>query len=546
MYKKIILIIILFLSLFFRVYHISTLPPSLFYDEADAGYQALIFNQNQTDYYGNKFPTHFHSFGDYRTSLHIYSIALFQKITGNPELSVRLPSAIFGTLSVFLIFLITKSLIPSFLMAISPWAIHYSRIGFEASGMIMLTLIAIYFWHKYITYNKNIYIYLTCLLLCLTPYFYSTSKLFIVIIVFLFGIIWFPKIQKIGLKKLIFPFIFSVILLLPMAKDTYSGKAGFRFSYISIFALTHREQIVDKLRYQDASIDHPNEIGLKTTFLSSIFHNKYQLIIQKFVENYVNSFSTSFLFLKGDLNARHGFNGYGLIYLIDIVFITIGLFITFREKNKKNISLFFFWLLILSPIPYSLTIDSNSPHATRLILMLPSLIYFTFLGINYIQKKYCNSIILIIIFYLISFLGFWHYYYYHYPNESADVWGTGTKEAVLATNNYNHKNIIFSNNYSSFVSPFLFYHPYFLKPNNSLLDHLITISNNSISGQILDNKYLFGNINWNNISQLPTNSLIVVPESEKNQVPTTLRLIKKIDKKYEMAPNFYIYEFDNI
>jgi hypothetical protein len=115
----------------------------------------------------------------------------------------------------------------------------------------------------------------------------------------------------------------------------------------------------------------------------------------------------------------------------------------------------------------------------------------------------------------------------------------------MATNKYSQKNLIFSSNYSSFVSPFLFYRPYYIKPNTSILDTLKQASNNSFSGQILDNQYYFGTINWSNLSNMPPNSLFIVPEAEKNQVPTTLKLIEKIDKKYEMATNFYIYEFNS-
>ncbi|MDD4938307.1 MAG: glycosyltransferase family 39 protein [Candidatus Shapirobacteria bacterium] len=543
--KYLLLVIIILFGSFIRLFKISNLPPSLYYDEVDAGYQAMVFNQNQTDYYGNKFPIHFHSFGDYRTSLHIYSIALFQKITNNPELSIRLPSAIYGIVSIFILFLITKSLIPSFLLAISPWAIHYSRIGFEASGMLLCLLLAIYFWQIFIKNNRFKYLYLTVLFLCLTPYFYSTAKFFIIIIVILFALIWRQEIFKIGFKKLILPFLFAVLLLLPMTKDTLTGKAGFRFSYISIFTLPHREQIVDTLRYQDASIDHPDQIGISTSFLSSIFHNKYQLVAQKFISNYINSFSPEFLFLKGDLNARHGFGNHGLVYIVDFVFIVFGLFITFKTKQKNKLSLFFFWLLILSPIPYSLTRDSDSPNATRLILMSPSIIYFAYLGIKYIQQKYKGSIFLIILIYGLSCFSFWHYYYYHYPQESAAVWNTGMKEVIAVTNNYPQKTLIFSDSYLSFVSHFLFYHPYTLTPNISLMNNLQKIENRSFSGQVLDDKYFFGKINWNNFELIPQNSLIIIPETEKSQIPESFKLIEKINKKYEMAQNFYIYQFDN-
>ena len=146
---KIFLIFILALSLFLRLFRVNTLPPALFADEVDAGYQAMIFNQNKTDYFGNKFPVHFHSFSDWRTSLYIYSISFFQNITNNSDIAIRLPSVVFSVVSVYLFYLLTNSLLASFLLAISPWSIHYGRTGFEVSGMLMCLLAGIYFWNDY-------------------------------------------------------------------------------------------------------------------------------------------------------------------------------------------------------------------------------------------------------------------------------------------------------------------------------------------------------------------------------------------------------------
>ncbi|MBU3935555.1 glycosyltransferase family 39 protein [Patescibacteria group bacterium] len=541
--KHVFLTLILLFTAFIRLYKITTLPPALFYDEIDAGYQAMIFNQNQTDYYGTKFPFHFHSFGDFRTPLQIYSVALFQKLNLDPDLAVRLPSAIYGILSVFVLYLITQSLVPVFLLAISPWAIHYSRIGFEVSGMLLFIFLGIYFWQKFLQNKKTKNLYLTAFFFCLSPYFYSTAKLFIIIIALLLALIWQKSILKFGLKKLILPLLFAILLLSPLALDTIKGNAGYRFSYISIFTMPHREQIVDTLRYQDASTDHQNQIGLSTSLSSRLFHNKYQLVVQRFISNYVSSFSSDFLFLKGDNNVRHGFGNHGLLYLLDFVFILMGLFSYFSTKPKRKLSTLFFWLLVFSPIPYALTRDSDFTHATRLILMLPSIIYFSYLGVKFIQSKSPLAVIPVFILYFLSFLNFWHYYYYHYPQESARAWNTGMKEAVLATNDYPKNAFIFSDDYISFVSFFLYYHPYQLNPGDSLENHLKPISNDSFSGQVIDDKYYFGHVNWRDLSDFPPNSLYVLPASEYN-VPNfpTYPIVKEINKKYENQESFYLIE----
>lgn len=539
--KYFLISLIVILAAFIRINKVTILPPSLSYDEVDIGYQAMIFNQNQTDYYGNKFPFHFHSFGDYQPSLQIYSVALIQKFTNNINLSVRLPSAVFGTISVLILFLITKSIIPSFLFAISPWAIHFSRIGFAVSGMILCLLLGICFWQKYLQSKKQINIYLTAFFYCLSTYFYSTAKFFIIIIAILTLAIWYKTIFKIGLKKLILPVVFVILLLLPLVIDSFNGKSSYRFSYISIFTLPHREQIVDTLRFQDASLDHPNQLGLSTSPSSFFFHNKYQLVIQRFVSNYINSFSSDFLFLKGDNNLRHGFGGHGLLYIADIIFVLTGLFFYFKSSPKNKISTLFLCLLVLSPIPYALTRDTDFPHATRLILMLPSIVYFSYLGIAYLIKKYPKSIFIVVLVYGMSFLNFWHYYSYHYPQESARAWNTGMEDAVLSTNKYQNRTIVFSDDYISFVSLFLFYRPYKLDFNNSLESHLKQITNDSFSGQVIDNKYYFGHVNWTNLSKFPEDTIYVLPSSEYNvNAFPSYQVLDHIEKKYATQEAFYI------
>ncbi len=541
--KIFIAILIISLAAFVRLYQLNNLPPSLYYDEIDAGYQAQIFNQNKTDYYGNKFPIHFQSFGDFRTSLHIYTIALTQKIISNPDISVRLPSAIFGILSVIIFYLITKSWLSALLLAISPWAVHYSRIGFEVSGMLFFILLGIYFWQKFLNQQKIFYLYLASFSFCLSPYFYSTSKLFLIFIGLIILFTSYRQIFSLGFKKIFLLIIFTLLLLTPLTIDTLKGKAGFRFQYISIFTQPHSEQIVDSLRFEDASIDHPNQIGIKTSLVSKIAHNKYQLVINRFVKNYLSSFSINFLLLGGDSNIRHGFGGnFGLIYITDLFLIIYGFIFLFSSKKNTSLTSFLFYLLILSPIPYALTRDTDSPHATRLILMLPSLIYFTSLGIQFLVKKHSWTKYLIFIFYSVSFLNFCHYYKYHYPNQSAMAWQTGMKETVIATNEYPQSTLVFSDSYISFVSFLLYYRPYSLTKGDSIKNHLTNFSNESFSGQLLDHQFYFGTINWSNTNNFSADTLYIVPKSEyqAKSLSSSFKILRNIPKKYTNQEEFYI------
>lgn len=507
-----------------RISNITSLPPSLFSDEVDAGYQAKTFNQNHTDYFGNKFPVHFQSFSDWRTSLYIYSVAAVQNFTSSPELSVRLPSAIFGILTIAVFFLLTRSVPAAFLLAISPWAIHYSRTGFEVSGMLLSLLTGIYFWQKHHQKRQTTLLIISIIAFSLSAYFYSTAKLFIIFMLPLCYLIWKPKT-----KSLIISLIVGLVVLSPLAIDTFRGRAGYRFSYISIFTLPHREQITDTLRYQDILLDHPNEIGVPTPPLSYIFHNKYQLVLERFIKNYFVSFSPEFLFLEGDKNIRQGFGQHGMLYVLDFFIILYGLYLHFHKPT--SLGKLFFWMLILGPIPFALTRDSLGPHATRLIIILPSLVYFSSLTLHKIP--------LITPIYLLLFINFWHYYQNHYPQLSARTWHTNLKETVLATTNYPQHQIYFSDTAEPFMPFFLYYYPYL--PTDSLTSHLTEVKSPYFSGKCIDSKYCFGQIDPSFFPLTAPPSLLVVPQSQQFIPPTGFTLINTLPKKYQESEVFYIY-----
>lgn len=539
--QKIFLFLIIIFSLFIRLYQLDTLPPALYYDELDASFQAKTFNENQTDYYGHKLPFAFQSFGDYRTPLHIYSIALIHKFTPNPDIAARLPSVIYGVISIYLMYLISGSLIPTLLLAISPWAIHYSRISFEVSGMLSTLLAGVYFWKRYIKNSRLIDLLFSAFFLCLSPYFYSTSKLFLLILVILIFIIWFPKIIKTNKIHLFLAAILSLTLLLPFLIDTLKGSSSFRFSYIGIFTDPQISKTVDYQRYADVFTTHQNETGVSPSIFSKLIHNKYTLVATTFIKNYFSAFSTDFLFINGDKNLRHGFGAHGLLYFVDFFLIILGLFNVIKNRHQDKIGSLFVWVLLFAPLPFSLTRDSLGPHATRLILMLPSLIYLSYQGILYLIYSYKWSIFVVVLLYLLSFLDFSHYYRFDYPQDSALAWQSGMKEAILFSNEYQDQTLVFSESYISFVSFFLSYYPYHLPKGDSINTHLVKVNNRSISGQKLDNRFYFGRINWSNLNDFPEGTIYIIPNSEINQVPSSLKILKSIEKKYINSEGFSLY-----
>jgi hypothetical protein len=556
---KIFLVVIIIFSLFLYLYKNTSVPVSLFSDEVDANYQAFIFNNKGTDYFGNKLPIHFHSFSDWRTSLYIYSIAFVQKFIGHIDLAARLPAAIFGSLSVLVFFLILKNLykkdiwalIGSFLFSITPWLFHYSRAGFEVTGMLLFLLLGLYFWIRFIQSSKNKFVILSSISFILTIYFYSTAKLFLFFIAITILILWFKTIINIPIKiKIILALIISITIF-PFLLDTIKGHAGYRFSYINIFSDPTVSKTVDYLRQEDSVMVFGQQIGLKPMFISKIFHNKLAQWSEMFIKNYFSAFSTDFLFLKGDGNLRQGIQSVGNLLFPDLFLIIIGLSSVFIKKSSNQKFYFLFLIsLICAPIPFSLTRDSAFPHATRLILMLPFFVLFSTFGLKQLFEITRSKTIigLILFLYIVCFSRFIHQYYYHYPNISARDWHFGMKEAVIKAIDNNYSKTYFIDSYEPFTPFFLNYSEY------PYATSLIWDNNQFFTGRQIENKYYIGNIEWSILfNNIQSDTLYVVPEKEiikiknkieeynkSHQAKINFNQIDQVNKKYTEQETLYL------
>ena len=570
--KAILLALILTFSFFNCTYKILDNPPSLFSDEADANYQAFVFNHRQSDYFGNKFPIHFHSFSDWRTSLYIYSISLVQIFTGHRDLAARLPSAIYSTLTVFVFFLIIEklfknknwALIGTLLFSFSPWLIHYGRTGFEVSGMLFVILLGIYFWIRFIKENKNLFLFLSTIFFITSIYFYSTAKLFLIFIFIILYILWFKTINSLPFKTKVTVILISFLFCLPFIFDFIRGRAGYRFSYINIFSDPTVSETVNHLRQEDSFMVFGPKLGVKTLFVSKIFYNKLQQWSEMFIKNYFSAFSTEFLFLKGDGNLRQGFQTAGYLLYPDLFFCLLGISAIFSKKRSedKKMYLFFLFSLICAPIPFALTRDSIFPHGTRLFLMLPFLIFLSLLGIKFffeiVQSKLLITFILMIYFF--CFARFNHQYFFHYPNISAREWHMGMKQAVLASleNKDQWEKIYYSNSYEPFMPFFLNYSEYL--PEKTAPGVSFKWDNtNYFTGMQAEDKFYLGNIEWplllaskpskNNLYVVSKKDMLIIEKeiTKYSKADPTEKLfyqIGKIDKKYTEQELFYLVSFN--
>jgi len=434
---KKLLILIIFVGLFLRLYKINSNPPSLFGDELDVGYHAYSILKTGHDYRGNFMPLHFESLAEWRTPLYLYSTVPSVYLFGISSLGVRLPAVFFGVMSIFVMYLLSKKLfkseqigiIAAFLLSISPWHIQYSRAAFEVTQLLFFYILGLYFFVLF--QEKKKYLWISVLCFMLMPWIYSTAKFFVpFLLIFLFANN-FLLIQKVSFLEKTKIILVGLILGLPLVYLTFFGGASQRFSYVSVFSDPTIENEVGVARQQRANFRGETGVGLNPSLVDRIFYNKYVFWGRSVINNYYSSFSSDFLFIKGDPNLRHSIEWVGQFYKADFIIIIIGLFVLFNLKNVKNKNLLLF-ILLFSPLASSITRDGGN-HATRLILNLIPFILIASIGFNYLMmnKKIVFSVYFVML--IIGFVFYQNRFWTHNPWYSERWWHYGFENAVKET-----------------------------------------------------------------------------------------------------------------
>jgi 4-amino-4-deoxy-L-arabinose transferase-like glycosyltransferase len=566
---KTLLFAILILAAFLRIWKIDKVPVSLFGDELDVGYQAYSILKTGKDYSGNRLPLHFQSLAERRTPLYLYSAVPTVAIFGISPLGVRLPAMIFGVLGIYAFYLLVRefltfqsnidpsfaektALVAGFLLAVSPWHIQYSRAAFEVTELLFFLILGIYLFIR--SLNNPKLLWLSAFSLGITPWIYSTAKLFTPMVLIFLVFVWFKDLIKFSKKELIKAVAILLLLGLPMVYTIFSGGGAERFGYISVFTDPTMEGDVGFARLNDAKFEGQSR-NLIQKVETRMIHNKYTFWGFRVINNYLSAFSTNFLFIKGDLNLRHSVENVGQLYKVEMIPLVLGLVAFFGfYKNKKIKKLVAFWILA-GVIPSAITRDGGN-HATRLILILPPMMlliaYGIVKGFNLFGAKnrklitYCY-----ILLFLINFVFYEHNYWIHNPWYSERWWHAGFKEmfAAVAQVEGNYDKIIFSN---ANEPPLIFFLGYYEYPPQEFQKGLQDVYVPGFDTLKHTGKYYFGQVNVEGIYALPKvmdkKTLYVAVEREvgtnlimePTRVPAGLKLIKAI--AYPSGePAYYIF-----
>lgn len=390
---------ILILAFVIRSWNVDTNPAGFFTDEASIGYNAYSILRTGRDEWKRPFPVFFKAFGEYKNPVYIYSSIPFIALFGPTEKGVRMASVFYGTLTVLFVYLLAKELfnrrvgyLSGFMLAVSPWHIHLSRIGFELISSLFWVTAAFYFLHRWIKGKTDLFYGLVSLVLAYFSYY--TPKIYL-------------------------PFL--VLLFIFLHKEWIIGKALTKATLLRLLVILFLFFLFIGPAFKDGTFfARWQEVRVKDLSLSV------------FARGYLNHFSPDFLFNNGDSGfpgqflKRHSIIGIGQLFWFQLPLIFFGLLAFFRHRAWRKSLAFVTSIVLLYPTGSIFT--GVIPQATRSAIGVIPFQILSGVGLYVLftlfKKRLVRTGLYLLVFLLIS-LSFWRFigFLNRYPLYSSGYWG---------------------------------------------------------------------------------------------------------------------------
>lgn len=405
---KYLLLFIFLFGLIIRVLQLDKVPPAMTHDELGYVYNAYSIALIGEDVNGIRFPFHFNT-GDPKSPIPVYLTAPLVGLFGLNMYSARFLFAFLGSLDIILVFLISKKLtkkqtiayFSSFLLAIMPWHIQISRIAYDADITLFFYTLGVVL----VLYSSKRIRYLLSASLVFFLGFFSYHGAKVLLVPLLLIMSWYLVSQRQEKRSALILLASSLIptfLIFVILTKTTNVMA--RYNEVSILNVASAAQLVNEER----------RTSLAPEILRKVFNNKLLTYIQVFRDNYLDAYSTQFLFISGEANPIYSVWNRGQMYSIDALFILLGL-IGLSLKKRSHIVLLLF--LAVAPLPSAMA--NPTSYSVRSLFMVVPLVIIASIGINNLivnVPKFKSILIIGLIgVYLIYFLAYFYQYLFRYP-----------------------------------------------------------------------------------------------------------------------------------
>ena len=407
--------LIFILGAFLRFYRLGEVPVGLHTDEVYLGYNAFSILKTGNEITGNFLPIHLKSFL-FSPAGYVYSSIPFIFLFGLDSFSIRFSSALFGSLTIFITFVLVKKIFEvskkadyialsvSFFLAISPWHINLSRVATDNVLVVFFITIGVMLYLYWLERGKNYLFFLSVFSFFITLFIYQAPRSFLPLFLpFLF--LLFSK--KIFTRKNLIPLVsFILVIVLPVLFILNSSELSYRIKTLSIFQNPQTQLVLNEQLREDGVAG----LGGRE---ARVFNNKIVNYSNTFLQIYFKHFSFDFLFTDAGLPERYRVPGMGLLYLFELPLLLLGIWKIF--SLKKRLGFFIIGWILLAPFGSALTFD-DVPNLQRTLLMFPALSILIGLGffalLEYLNKNVKKRLVLKTVYLLIAAVMFYGIAYY--------------------------------------------------------------------------------------------------------------------------------------
>jgi len=358
-----VLLFILLLAAFLRLVKQGQSPPGLNQDEAVEAWNAYCLLKTGKDQVGVSWPIFYmRGLGCNYPTLFVYLLMPFQLIGGMNIFTTRLPAAVGGIFTVWLIYFVGRrlfgektGLLAAFFTALNPWHLQQSRWGHEASICPLLGLVplAMLLWAGIPADNdeshppKPLRAAIAGAVTAISCYGYLAIRLFVPIFLLLFVLFTLPEWRR-SLKSR--KGVLAVIM------------------FFVAFALVFGPLVWQHIFY-------PEGIGRHIQYKQQWFGTEsFSAAIKSITDRYAQHFGFDFLFIRGDPCIYQTPPNNGLFHWYMPVIMILGWMILFRDFSSRSARMLFAFVLsypVGDCFGWELTIHAlrSSPGLCSLVLL---------------------------------------------------------------------------------------------------------------------------------------------------------------------------------
>ncbi len=405
-----LLIALVALSADLRLVDLDRNPPELFEDELSGDVSAWSIATTGHDVERTVLPFMVTRL-ELKQPMYFLATVPFQAVLGHGTLALRLPAVIFGVIATLLMVWLLAvfragmrvALVGGFLFAISPWAIHYSRAGWEPASFLPFAMGGIgLLWLGLRDHRPRVTV-IAAIVLAFGSYTYHPALLMNVVMAATVVLIRVRTLRRSDVVALAVGAAIALVILIPYGLAAFDPIFTARTRGLSVF----RDGVdVDALQLAWA--------------------------------NFWAQWSPGFLLGGAAPNPR--INPGPLVYVWTVPFFLAGLDRLLHRRRPEDI-LWLAWLA-LGALPAALADDQTTPHAARGLLVLPALIAITAIGLGrgyrFVQRHAgrlgsratlaASAAVLAVA--IAGVVTFYSYYLNAYVVRSANFWGYGSAAAI--------------------------------------------------------------------------------------------------------------------